>query len=131
MRTLNLAKVCIAANHLCVSLLGEHGREGFDPPKGEPNMCRGCSRVLIVSPPSATWWTVGLPIRYQIGARIGVALEAAKTRYEQRAAAGASKLDAYSHAERLALQSHPIWMRLKLCLPSLLSQSGFLCCAKR
>jgi hypothetical protein len=30
-----------------------------------------------------------------------------QTRYEQRAAAGASKLDANSHAERLALQLAP------------------------
>jgi hypothetical protein len=30
-----------------------------------------------------------------------------QTRYEQRAAAGASKLDANSHAERLALQPAP------------------------
>ena len=62
---------------------------------------------LSVSPPIATYWTVGLPIRYQIEARIIATLEAAKTRYEQRAAAGASKLDANSHAERLALQPAP------------------------
>ena len=67
----------------------------------------GYSRVCIVSPPIATYWTVGLPIRYQIEARIIAALEAAKTRYEQRAAAGASKLDANSHAERLALHLAP------------------------
>jgi hypothetical protein len=62
---------------------------------------------VYVSPPVATYWTVGLPIRYQIEARIGVVQEAAKTRYEQRAAAGASKLDANSHAERLALHLAP------------------------
>jgi hypothetical protein len=67
----------------------------------------GYSRVCIVSPRAATCPTVGLPIRYQIEARIIAALEAAKTRYEQRAAAGASKLDANSHAERLALQPAP------------------------
>ena len=50
---------------------------------------------------------VGLPIRYQIEARIFATLEAAKTRYEQRAAAGVSKLDANSHAERLALHLAP------------------------
>jgi hypothetical protein len=67
----------------------------------------GYSRVCIVSPPIATYWTVGLPIRYQIEARIGTALEVMLTRYEQRAAAGASKLDANSHAERLALHLAP------------------------
>ena len=62
---------------------------------------------LYVSPPIATYWTVGLPIRYQIEARIGTAPQVMQTRYEQRAAAGASKLDANSHAERLALQLAP------------------------
>ena len=75
--------------------------------RGSETPCPVTVGSVYVSPPIATYWTVGLPIRYQIEARIIAAPEAAKTRYEQRAAAGASKLDANSHAERLALQIAP------------------------
>ena len=81
---------------------------------GSETPCPVTVGSLSVSPRAATCPTVGLPIRYQIEARIGTALEVMQTRYEQRAAAGASKLDANSHSQGWHYTPHPIWMRLSL-----------------
>ena len=42
----DLTKVCIAANHLCLFLLGEHGREGLCPSE------RGAKHVPWLQPGS-------------------------------------------------------------------------------